>query len=103
MSYYTDVYTLVLQIPRGKVSTYGRIAALTPVPRGARGVGWALAGLDDTTAQHVPWWRVVNAHGRISNEFNATLQRSLLEAEGITFSEQGYINLGRYLWSGPDT
>lgn len=37
--YYDDVYTIVAQIPRGKVSTYGRIAQLTPVPRGAR--GWA--------------------------------------------------------------
>ncbi len=45
MSYYDDVYELVMRIPRGKVSTYGRIAAMTPVPRGARGVGWALAGL----------------------------------------------------------
>ena len=37
--YYDDVYDMVMCIPPGKVSTYGRIAALTPVPRGARGVG----------------------------------------------------------------
>ncbi len=102
MSYYTDVYNLVIQIPRGKISTYGRIAALTPVPRGARGVGWALAGLSDADSQRIPWWRVVNAHGRISNEFNAELQRSLLEAEGIVFDQRGYIDLERYLWVGPD-
>ena len=96
--YYDDVYTIVAQIPRGKVSTYGRIAQLTPVPRGARGVGWALAGLSEEQARDVPWWRVINAAGRISNEFNAALQRELLVAEGIEFDERGYVDLERFLW-----
>jgi methylated-DNA-protein-cysteine methyltransferase related protein len=102
MSYYDDVYTLVKQIPRGRISTYGRIAALTPVPRGARGVGWALAGLSENEAGQVPWWRVVNAQGRISNEFHAQLQRELLESEGIVFDERGYIDLKRFLWLPPE-
>ncbi len=100
MSYYRDVYDLVLQIPPGRVSTYGRIAAMTPVPRGARGVGFALAGLGPAESGVVPWWRVVNAHGRISNEFHADLQRTLLEAEGVEFDERGYIDLRRFLWEG---
>src|SRR5262245_17036149 len=102
MSYYDDVYELVKRIPRGKVSTYGRIAQLTPVPRGARGVGWALAGLSPDQAQIVPWWRVINAAGRISNEFNAALQRELLEAEGVAFDDRGYVDRKRYLWDGDD-
>jgi methylated-DNA-protein-cysteine methyltransferase-like protein len=73
---------------------------MTPVPRGARGVGWALAGLSSDQAQVVPWWRVINAAGRISNEYNAALQRELLEAEGVAFDERGYVDLGRYLWDG---
>jgi methylated-DNA-protein-cysteine methyltransferase-like protein len=102
-NYYDDVYTIVRRIPAGKVSTYGRIAALTPVPRGARGVGWALAGLTPAQAQEVPWWRVINVAGRISNEFNAALQRELLEAEGIWFDERGYVDLELFLWEpGPD-
>ena len=96
--YYDDVYGVVKRIPRGKVSTYGRIAALIPVPRGARGVGWALAGLDGDEAQVVPWWRVINVAGRISNERNAALQRELLEAEGVLFDERGYVDLRRCLW-----
>jgi methylated-DNA-protein-cysteine methyltransferase related protein len=100
MSYYDDVYELVRQIPAGKISTYGRVAAMTAVPRGARGVGWALAGISETEAHTIPWWRVVNAHGRISNESNADLQRSLLEAEGVAFNERGYIDLARFLWDG---
>ena len=97
--YYDDVYALVRRIPHGRVSTYGRIAALTPVPRGARGVGWALAGLSDEQARTVPWWRVINAAGRISNERHAALQRELLEAEGVVFDERGYVDLRRYLWN----
>ena len=100
MSYYDDVYELVMRIPPGKVSTYGRIAALTPVPRGARGVGWALAALGPDRAQVVPWWRVINAAGRISNERNAARQRELLEAEGIVFDAHGYVDLTRELWDG---
>jgi methylated-DNA-protein-cysteine methyltransferase related protein len=96
--YYDDVYELVLRIPRGRVSTYGRIAAMTPVPRGARGVGWALAGLSEDQGHVVPWWRVINAAGRISNERHAALQRALLEAEGVAFDERGYVDLRRYLW-----
>ena len=100
MGYYDDVYELVKRIPPGKVSTYGRIAQLTPVPRGARGVGWALAGLSPDQARVVPWWRVINAAGRISNRLNATLQRELLEAEGVAFDQDGYVDLTRYLWDG---
>jgi methylated-DNA-protein-cysteine methyltransferase related protein len=100
MGYYDDVYEIVKRIPRGKVSTYGRIAKITPVPRGARGVGWALAGLGQEQARDVPWWRVINAAGRISNEFNATLQRELLEAEGVKFDDRGYVDLERFLWHG---
>ena len=100
MSYYDDVYAIVRQIPAGKVTTYGRVAQLTPVPRGARGVGWALAGLGPERVREVPWWRVINAAGRISNEFNAALQRELLEAEGVEFDERGYVDLRRFLWDG---
>lgn len=96
-SYYADVYELVKRIPRGQVSTYGRIAAMSAIPRGARGVGWALHALN---VDDVPWWRVINAAGRISNEYNAELQRALLESEGIQFDERGYVDLRRYLWDG---
>ena len=103
MSYYDDVYAIVRQIPAGKVTTYGRVAQLTPVPRGARGVGWALAGLSSERASEVPWWRVINAAGRISNEFHAALQRELLEAEGVDFDERGYVDLKRFLWNGEES
>lgn len=99
-SYYDDVYAIVKRIPRGQVSTYGRIAILCAVPRGARGVGWALHALSSAQAHEVPWWRVINAAGRISNEYNADLQRSMLQAEGVQFDERGYVDLRRFLWDG---
>ena len=98
--YYDDVYAIVCRIPPGRVSTYGRIAAMTAVPRGARGVGWALHALGSAQARHVPWWRVINAAGRISNEYHADLQRALLEAEGVVFDEYGCVDLDKYLWDG---
>lgn len=100
MSYYDDVYELVRRIPRGQVSTYGRIAAMSGVPRGARGVGYALHALGHGQERTVPWWRVINAAGRISNQFNAELQRSMLEAEGVRFSPAGLVDLSRFLWDG---
>lgn len=100
MSYYEDVYAIVCKIPAGNVSTYGRVAEICHVPRGARGVGFALHALGPERAQQVPWWRVINAAGRISNEYNAQLQRELLESEGIEFDERGYVDLRRFLWAG---
>ncbi len=81
------VFALVRRIPRGKVLTYGRVAALLGVPRGARAVGWALHSAP--TDGDVPWQRVVNGQGRISTRceaHTADLQRALLIAEGVRFS-----------------
>jgi len=97
--YYDDVYELVRRIPAGRVSTYGRIAALTSVPRGARGVGWALSALRvDAPLLPVPWWRVINAAGRISNDSSPEQQRAMLEAEGVVFDERGLVDLARFVW-----
>ncbi len=92
-----DIYNIVSQIPYGKVSTYGRIAQIALNPRGARGVGWALAALSPADAAHVPWWRVINAAGEISNAHNAALQRELLEQEGVIFDREGRVNLSQFL------
>ncbi|MBO9309307.1 MAG: MGMT family protein [Chloroflexi bacterium] len=84
MNFNERVYALVRRIPRGKVLTYGRVAALLGVPRGARVVGWALHG----APADVPWHRVVNAKGCISTrcpEHPPQLQRALLVAEGVRF------------------
>src|SRR4030095_14072680 len=78
------VYALVREVPRGKVVTYGQVAAILGHPRPARPVGTALSNLPRPMARLVPWQRVINAAGRISIRGDIQrpdLQRQLLELE----------------------
>lgn len=99
------VYAIVKKIPRGKVATYGQIAALLGMPRYSRHVGFALSALPAN--RKVPWQRVVNAQGKISlrlthwDSGSDQLQRILLEDEGIEFGAEARINLKRFQWQ-PD-
>ena len=85
--FFARVYALVREIPRGRVATYGQVAALLGVPRGARAVGWALRALPAAQAVRVPWHRVVGAGGRISPRAGAgpQVQRRRLRTEGVRF------------------
>jgi methylated-DNA-protein-cysteine methyltransferase related protein len=97
-----DVYAMVKRIPKGRVATYGQIAALIGMPRHSRHVGNALSALPTTVK--IPWQRVVNAQGRVSlrlkhwDSGSDTLQRILLESEGVVFSESGKIDLEAFGW-----
>jgi methylated-DNA-protein-cysteine methyltransferase-like protein len=96
------ILQVVRRIPRGRVATYGQVAALAGLPRGARQVGWALAGLSEGSP--VPWQRVVNATGRVSPRSApdaGALQRARLEAEGVRFDARDRIDLARYGWRAP--
>jgi methylated-DNA-protein-cysteine methyltransferase-like protein len=92
--FFRRVYALVREIPRGRVATYGQIAAMLNVPRGARAVGWALRALPADEEARVPWHRVVGAGGRISPRPGPgpQVQRRLLAAEGVAF-RRGQVNL----------
>jgi methylated-DNA-protein-cysteine methyltransferase-like protein len=96
------VFTIVKNIPKGKVVSYGQVASMVGSPRSARAVGWALKTLDITNMA-VPWWRVVNQKGYLSikSNFTATknLQKSLLETEGIKFSREYVLDIEKYRWS----
>lgn len=98
------VYDLVRRVPRGRVVSYGGVAALLGRPRAARGVGRALQELPQGT--DVPWWRVVNHAGAISlgklDPHAARLQRVLLEGEGVVFDTRGRIDWDRFGWEGPE-
>lgn len=98
----TRVLALVRAVPRGRVSSYGDIAALAGSPRAARGVGAALQGLGDDT--DVPWWRVVNRSGRLTIPADhglRVLQRTLLERERVRFTPGGEVDMERHRWGGP--
>lgn len=106
-NFYEQVYEVVRRIPRGKVTSYGRVAAMLGRPRAARAVGYALNSLNskkgDLSYADVPWQRVINSQGRISivnNEHSAQQQASLLRGEGVEVSDDLRVDLNQYLWPG---
>lgn len=101
MSSYARIYEWVRRVPEGKVATYGQIAGLAG-RCSARQVGYAMAALSGDG--ETPWHRIINSQGRISLRTGSEghhLQRTLLEAEGIVFSEGDKIDLALYRWMAP--
>jgi methylated-DNA-protein-cysteine methyltransferase-like protein len=96
-SFREQVYTLVAQIPRGHVMTYGQIAALCGSPRSARIVGQvAHWGPPD-----LPWQRVVNQKGGLAGGYTTGGQeahRRDLEADGVEVSDEYQVDVVRLLW-----
>ena len=105
-AYYEQVWQLVRQIPHGKVASYGQIGLMIPPPMGVdfdsykafspRWVGGAMAACPDD----VPWQRVINSQGKISERPGAERQRPLLETEGVIFDAKGKVDLKKFGWSG---
>jgi methylated-DNA-protein-cysteine methyltransferase-like protein len=92
------IYSLVASIPRGRVASYGQIAALAGLPRHARLVGRALREAPDD--MDLPWHRVVNHAGAISQRNSPSSERSqrrLLEAEGVGF-RGARVDMRRHRW-----
>ncbi len=92
------IYAVVAAIPRGRVATYGQVAALAGFPQHARQVGYALHDLPQGSP--LPWHRVVNARGEISARSEPgceDVQRTKLEAEGVGFHD-GRIDLDQCRW-----
>jgi methylated-DNA-protein-cysteine methyltransferase-like protein len=104
-AYYEQVWNLVRKIPPGKVASYGQIALMLPVPNGVefetyktlgpRWVGGAMAACPDD----VPWQRVINSQGKISERPGAERQRQLLEEEGVVFIKDK-VDFKKYGWRG---
>jgi len=92
-----QILGVIQQIPEGRVCTYGRVAAAAGLPRRARLVGRIL--YDSPLADDVPWHRVINASGRISDRRGGTTEQvARLAAEGIEVTACGRIDLATYLW-----
>ena len=98
--FYERVYRIVAAIPAGKVVTYGDIARMLGRPRGGRLVGWAMRHCPEG----LPWYRVVNAQGRLSVTARypdgRLMQQALLEEEGVVFDAEGRLDVVRYAWTG---
>ncbi len=108
-AYYQQVWEIVRQIPPGKVATYGQIAKMIPPPIGVeieayaafapRWVGGAMAACPDD----VPWQRVINSQGKVSERAGAEKQRQLLEQEGVEIDAKERIDLKKFGWKGPSS
>lgn len=97
------ILAVVRQVPRGRVTTYGTVAARAGLPRQARLVGKVLGALP--AGSRVPWQRVVAAGGRIAfpaGSPSRVQQIERLAREGID-AARGRVDLRRHAWSAPGT
>lgn len=98
MTFSQKVYEYLKTVPKGRVVTYGMIAAAIGSPRAARQVGNALHR--NPTPVVIPCHRVVNRDGRLAPAFafgGIEKQAELLRAEGVEV-EDGYVNVQKYIW-----
>jgi len=98
LSFNQTVKRIIRRIPRGRVATYGQIAALAGQPLAARQVAWVLHAASEK--DRLPWHRVINRHGMISlPRFGGyEIQRALLTGEEVEFDARDRIDLKRYQW-----
>jgi methylated-DNA-protein-cysteine methyltransferase-like protein len=100
VDYLAKFWMVIAHIPKGKVATYGDVAAMAGYPRMARAVGRCLKNLPQDS--NLPWHRVLNAKGMLSfpqDSAKYRQQRQLLESEGVLF-QQHKIALARHRWRG---
>ena len=100
---YESIYRVVKRIPRGRVATYGQVAELAGLEGHARQIGYALHAMKGDA---IPWHRVVNARGEVSERTSGDsheLQRELLMSEGVVFDARGRISLTEFRWRGGGT
>ncbi len=96
--FFSRVWQVVAQIPRGKVTTYGHIAAHLGVRSSARTVGWAMKAAKGTT---LPCHRVVNRFGALTGAQSfpgPRVMEDLLRSEGVAFDDDGCVVLSAHLW-----
>lgn len=98
-SFFEKVYTVTRQIPFGRVTSYGAIAAFLGTPKSSRMVGWALNA--SHTDETVPAHRVVNRKGLLSGKHHfegSNLMQQLLESENIAVKNNHIIDFRELFW-----
>ena len=101
MNTFEKIYAEVKKIPRGKVATYGQIAAMAGNVHWSQVVGYALNSNPDP--EHIPCHRVVNRFGETSKSFvfgGENVQRARLLEEGVIFLDDGRVDLSSCLYLG---
>ena len=98
---FSRIYEVVRQIPKGRVASYGQVAALAGNRRWSRVVGFALHVNPDPDG--IPCYRVVTKDGRVSEAFafgGGNRQVELLKADGVEFVD-GHVDMKKYQWETP--
>lgn len=99
-SFFEDVFDVVRQIPKGRVTSYGAIAAYLGTKMSARMVGWSMNAAGNVKPK-VPAHRVVNRNGMLSGKahFNPpSKMQALLEREKIKVENDAIINFDQHFW-----
>jgi methylated-DNA-protein-cysteine methyltransferase-like protein len=92
------IWATIRRIPLGRVATYGQIAAEAGYPKRPRLTAQALAHVPP--GMEIPWYRVINAQGRISipeGSAGHREQKRRLKGEGVKFAGER-VDLDRYRW-----
>jgi|SRR5579862_1667818 len=90
------VYKIVAQIPKGKVMSYGQIAALA----GAAWAAWEVGQIAHTGPSDLPWQRVVNKTGGLAKGYPGGFEghKKALEADGVEVDDEYRVNVRELLW-----
>jgi len=99
-SFFEDVYDVVRQIPKGRVTSYGAIANYLGTKLSARMVGWAMNG-SHSVLPYVPAHRVVNRNGMLSGKAHfstPTQMQELLEKEEIKIVKETIADFEKLFW-----
>ncbi len=99
-SFFADVFDVVRQIPKGRVTSYGAIAAFLGTKLSARMVGWAM-NASHAARPKVPAQRVVNRNGMLTGKHHfatPTLMEELLKKEGIFVEAETVVNFKDKFW-----
>ncbi len=100
-SFFADVYDVVRQIPKGKVTSYGAIAAYLGTRLSARMVGWAMNAAH-TAKSKVPAQRVVNRNGMLTGKHHfatPTAMEELLKKDGVAVKNNTVIDFQKRFWN----
>jgi methylated-DNA-protein-cysteine methyltransferase related protein len=99
-SFFADVYDVVRQVPKGRVTSYGAIAAYLGTKLSARMVGWAMNAAG-TAKPKVPAQRVVNRVGLLSGKHHfetPARMEELLKKDGVTVKDDKVVDFAKRFW-----
>jgi len=99
LNFFEQVWAVVREVPRGRVTTYGAIAKALGSPQSSRMVGWAMNAA--IACHDVPAHRVINRQGLLTGKAHfspPSAMQKLLEAEGVKVKKDKVVNFEKLFW-----